>query len=56
MKVRKRSIKKIRKYKKKQIWLRRRKIKLILIEYFNKSNSDVINDWIKFIEPMIEKE
>jgi len=52
MKVKKKSIKKLRKYKKKQRCLRKFTISVTLVEYYSKPVSDVIDEWAKFIEIM----
>jgi len=52
MKVKKRSIRRLRKYKKKQSCLRRFTISITLVEQYSKPVSDVIDEWAKFIEIM----
>jgi len=56
MKVRKRSIKKFRKYTKRRRCLRRFSMTVTLVEHFDKPISDIIAKWAKLIEPMIEKD
>jgi len=56
MKVRKRSIKKFRKYTKRRRCLRRFSMTITLVEHFDKPISSVVGEWVKLLEPVIEKE